>query len=56
MIVCNIANPDMVGHSGDLGAAIKAAEAVDVALGAIDRAVRAAAARWSSPPTTATSR
>lgn len=42
LIVCNIANPDMVGHSGDLGAAIKAAEAVDVALGAIDAAIRAA--------------
>ncbi|WP_262982806.1 2,3-bisphosphoglycerate-independent phosphoglycerate mutase [Luteimonas gilva] len=42
VIVCNIANPDMVGHSGDLQAAIKAAEAVDKALGAIDAAVRAA--------------
>lgn len=41
LIVCNIANPDMVGHSGDLQAAIRAAEAVDVALGAIDAAVRA---------------
>lgn len=40
VIVCNIANPDMVGHSGDLQAAIKAAQAVDVALGAIDAAVR----------------
>ncbi|MGH8031697.1 MAG: 2,3-bisphosphoglycerate-independent phosphoglycerate mutase [Luteimonas sp.] len=39
-IVCNIANPDMVGHSGDLGAAVKAAEAVDVAIGKIERAVR----------------
>ena len=34
-IVCNIANPDMVGHSGDLNAAIKAIEAVDVAIGKI---------------------
>ena len=42
VIICNIANPDMVGHSGDLGAAIKAAEAVDLALAAIDAAVRAA--------------
>ncbi|WP_277874189.1 2,3-bisphosphoglycerate-independent phosphoglycerate mutase [Luteimonas cucumeris] len=42
VIVCNIANPDMVGHSGDLQAAIQAAQAVDVALGAIDAAVRAA--------------
>ena len=40
--ICNIANPDMVGHSGDLGAAIKAVEAVDVAIGAVVQAVRAA--------------
>jgi 2,3-bisphosphoglycerate-independent phosphoglycerate mutase len=42
VIVCNIANPDMVGHSGDLQAGILAAQAVDVALGLIDAAVRAA--------------
>ncbi len=40
--ICNIANPDMVGHTGDLQAAIKAAEAVDVAIGAVEAAVRAA--------------
>lgn len=28
-IVCNLANPDMVGHTGNLSAAIKACEAVD---------------------------
>ena len=33
--VCNIANPDMVGHSGKLDACIKAVEAVDKALGEI---------------------
>ncbi|GAB3100045.1 2,3-bisphosphoglycerate-independent phosphoglycerate mutase [Lysobacter terrae] len=38
--ICNIANPDMVGHSGILAAAIKAAEAVDIAIGAIAQAVR----------------
>ncbi|HEV8695198.1 MAG TPA: 2,3-bisphosphoglycerate-independent phosphoglycerate mutase [Lysobacter sp.] len=37
--ICNIANPDMVGHSGILAAAIQAAEAVDVAIGAIAQAV-----------------
>jgi 2,3-bisphosphoglycerate-independent phosphoglycerate mutase len=37
--VCNIANPDMVGHSGILAAAIQAAEAVDIAIGAIVAAV-----------------
>lgn len=42
VIVCNIANPDMVGHSGDLQAGILAAQAVDVALGQIDAAIRAA--------------
>ena len=41
-IVCNIANPDMVGHSGILEAAILAAQAVDVAIGRIVAAVRAA--------------
>jgi 2,3-bisphosphoglycerate-independent phosphoglycerate mutase len=33
LIVVNYANPDMVGHTGDLGAAIKACEAVDRGLG-----------------------
>ena len=32
LIVVNFANPDMVGHTGVLGAAIKACEAVDQAL------------------------
>jgi 2,3-bisphosphoglycerate-independent phosphoglycerate mutase len=41
-IVCNIANPDMVGHSGIESAAIKAVEAVDVALGRLTAAIRAA--------------
>ncbi len=38
-IVVNYANPDMVGHTGDLQAAIKAIEAVDAALGKIEAAV-----------------
>ena len=37
-IVCNFANTDMVGHSGNLGAAIKAVEAVDTCLGEIHKA------------------
>ena len=41
-IVCNIANPDMVGHTGVMQAAVQAAEAVDVAVGRIEAAVRAA--------------
>jgi len=38
-IVCNIANADMVGHTGIESAAIKAVEAVDVALGRLTRAI-----------------
>ncbi len=40
LIVCNIANPDMVGHTGVLAAAIAAVEAVDTAIGAIAAALR----------------
>ena len=35
LIVLNFANPDMVGHTGDLQAAIKAIETVDSCLGEI---------------------
>ncbi len=41
-IVVNYANTDMVGHTGDLGAAIKAVEAVDRCLGRLAEAVRRA--------------
>jgi 2,3-bisphosphoglycerate-independent phosphoglycerate mutase len=41
-ILVNFANTDMVGHTGDLGAAIKAVETVDACLGRLDRAIRAA--------------
>jgi 2,3-bisphosphoglycerate-independent phosphoglycerate mutase len=34
-IVCNYANGDMVGHSGNLDAAIKAIEALDVCIGRV---------------------
>lgn len=40
-IICNFANPDMVGHTGDLQAAIKAVEAVDRAVGEVVAAVTA---------------
>ena len=33
LIICNFANPDMVGHTGDLAAAMRACEAVDHGLG-----------------------
>ncbi len=35
MIICNYANPDMVGHTGIFEAAVKAIEAVDVCLGRV---------------------
>ncbi len=38
----NFANTDMVGHTGNLGAAIRATEAVDKALGLIVEALRKA--------------
>ena len=41
MVICNYANPDMVGHSGDLQAAIKAVETVDAAVGRVVEATRA---------------
>ncbi|HNB27721.1 MAG TPA: 2,3-bisphosphoglycerate-independent phosphoglycerate mutase [Alphaproteobacteria bacterium] len=41
LVVVNFANTDMVGHSGDLAAAIKAVEAVDRCLGRLRAAVEA---------------
>lgn len=41
LIVCNYANPDMVGHTGDLDAAIAACEAVDMGLGRVLEALEA---------------
>ncbi|MFK7875757.1 MAG: 2,3-bisphosphoglycerate-independent phosphoglycerate mutase [Paracoccaceae bacterium] len=42
LIVTNYANPDMVGHTGDLDAAMAACAAVDQGLGRVVDAVRAA--------------
>ena len=42
VVVINYANTDMVGHTGDLAAAIKAVEAVDACLGRLAAAVEAA--------------
>ncbi|MDE8349216.1 MAG: 2,3-bisphosphoglycerate-independent phosphoglycerate mutase [Acidocella sp.] len=41
MIILNFANPDMVGHTGSLAAAIKAVETVDAGLGKIADAIAA---------------
>ncbi|MCP4046344.1 MAG: 2,3-bisphosphoglycerate-independent phosphoglycerate mutase [Gammaproteobacteria bacterium] len=39
VIICNVANPDMVGHTGVMEAAIAAVEAVDDCLGVVVEAV-----------------
>ena len=44
LIVVNYANPDMVGHTGDLDAAIVACEAVDTGLGRVLPVLEAAGA------------
>ncbi len=41
LIVANLANPDMVGHTGDLQAAIAAVEAVDEVIGQVRDALEA---------------
>lgn len=41
VIVCNVANPDMVGHTGSMEAAMAAVEAVDGCLGVVMEAVEA---------------
>jgi 2,3-bisphosphoglycerate-independent phosphoglycerate mutase len=42
LIILNYANPDMVGHTGNLAAAIKAVETVDAGLGRIAEAIQQA--------------
>ncbi len=39
LIVLNYANPDMVGHTGNLAAAVKAVETVDTGLGRLAEAI-----------------
>jgi 2,3-bisphosphoglycerate-independent phosphoglycerate mutase len=41
LLVCNLANPDMIGHTGDMAAAVIACEAVDTAVGRIAEATLA---------------
>ncbi len=40
VIICNVANPDMVGHTGSMKAAVTAVEAVDRCLGIVFKAVQ----------------
>lgn len=42
VVITNFANPDMVGHTGVLAAAVKAIEAVDECVGKVVEAVKAA--------------
>jgi 2,3-bisphosphoglycerate-independent phosphoglycerate mutase len=40
VIICNYANPDMVGHTGNFDAAVKAIETIDECLGRVYEALR----------------
>lgn len=42
VIICNFANPDMVGHTGSFNATVQAIEALDACLGSVRDAVVAA--------------
>ena len=42
LIVCNYANGDMVGHTGDFNAAVKAIETVDICVGRVVEAIERA--------------
>lgn len=39
-IICNFANPDMVGHSGNFDSTVKAIEALDGCLGRLHKAIK----------------
>jgi 2,3-bisphosphoglycerate-independent phosphoglycerate mutase len=43
---CNLANADMVGHTGNLGAAVEACGVVDACVGELLAAADAAGGRW----------
>lgn len=42
LIICNFANPDMVGHTGDFDATVQAIETIDESLGMIVQALKSA--------------
>ena len=46
IIVVNFANPDMVGHCGRFGAAVKAVETVDACIGEVYQAIRRRRGAW----------
>ena len=39
LIICNFANPDMVGHTGIMAAAVRAVETIDHCLGRLETAI-----------------
>ena len=39
VIICNYANPDMVGHSGNFDATVKAIEVIDECVGRLEKAI-----------------
>ena len=51
LIICNFANPDMVGYTGVMAAAVRAVETVDHCLGRLKRPLSKPAAGCWSPPT-----
>jgi len=52
-IVCNYANGDMVGHTGDFAATLQASRRSTPASAGSSRRRARTAGKWSSPPTTA---
>lgn len=40
VVICNYANPDMVGHTGVFDAAVRAVETIDACIGRVEDAVR----------------
>lgn len=46
VIICNFANPDMVGHTGDFEATVKAIEALDSCIGKLYEAMMKAGGEW----------
>ena len=52
-ILCNYANGDMVGHSGNMDAAVKAIEALDICIGRVVKAMLESGGEVLSPQTTA---
>lgn len=46
VIICNFANPDMVGHTGNYPATIKAIEVIDLCLGQIHKAIQKTSGEW----------